>query len=109
MSVRIQIPTPLRQHTEGKAAVEASGATVQGVLEECGRFMSEVIAPLNRVGDTEGSRRNPDGTVTTPTGFPQAYRRYVDAGWPAVGPLQGRVPNRVLGYHESSRGPRWIA
>ena len=37
MSVRIQIPTPLRQHTEGKAAVEANGATVQGVLDDLGR------------------------------------------------------------------------
>jgi alkylation response protein AidB-like acyl-CoA dehydrogenase len=58
--------------------------TVVGVLDECGRFMREVVAPLNRIGDTEGSRRNPDGTVTTPAGFRQAYQRYVDAGWPAV-------------------------
>ncbi|HEU5084200.1 MAG TPA: acyl-CoA dehydrogenase N-terminal domain-containing protein, partial [Acidimicrobiales bacterium] len=49
--------------------------TVHGVLEECARFMGGVVAPLNRVGDLEGSRRNEDGTVTTPTGFPSAYRR----------------------------------
>ena len=30
------------------------------------------------------SRRNDDGTVTTPEGFAKAYRRYVEAGWPAV-------------------------
>ncbi len=58
--------------------------TVVGVLEECGRFMSEVLAPLNRIGDTQGARRNPDGTVTTPEGFKQAYKQYVDAGWGAV-------------------------
>ena len=38
--------------------------TAVGVLEECGRFMAEVVGPLNRVGDTEGSRWQPDGTVT---------------------------------------------
>jgi MoaD family protein len=37
MSVRIQIPTPMRQHTEGKATVEAGGATVQAVLDDLGR------------------------------------------------------------------------
>lgn len=58
--------------------------TVRSVLDECGRFMSEVVAPLNRVGDVEGSRRNDDGSVTTPTGFAQAYQRYVEAGWGAI-------------------------
>jgi alkylation response protein AidB-like acyl-CoA dehydrogenase len=59
-------------------------ATALGVLEECGRFMAEVVAPLNRIGDTEGSRWQPDHRVVTPTGFKQAYARYVDAGWAAV-------------------------
>jgi 3-(methylthio)propanoyl-CoA dehydrogenase len=56
---------------------------VFGVLEEGGRFMAEVLAPLNRPGDVEGSRRDQAGNVTTPTGFKSAYRRYVDAGWGA--------------------------
>ena len=62
----------------------ADASTVRSVLEECGRFMADVLAPLNRVGDTEGSVRNPDGSVRTPTGFMDAYRRYVEAGWGAV-------------------------
>jgi MoaD family protein len=37
MAVKVQIPTPMRQHTDGKAVVEASGATVQAVLEDLGR------------------------------------------------------------------------
>jgi MoaD family protein len=37
MSVKVNIPTPMRQHTEGKATVEAGGATVQGVLDDLGR------------------------------------------------------------------------
>ena len=57
---------------------------VDQLLAEAARFAEEVIAPLNRVGDTEGSRRLDDGSVVTPTGFREAYRSYVDAGWGAV-------------------------
>jgi sulfur-carrier protein len=37
MAVRVQVPTPMRQHTGGKAEVEATGATVQAVLDDLGR------------------------------------------------------------------------
>jgi sulfur-carrier protein len=37
MSIRVQIPTPMRQHTQGAATVEVGGATVQGVLAELGQ------------------------------------------------------------------------
>ena len=37
MAVKVQIPTPMRQHTEGQAVVEASGATVKAVLESLGQ------------------------------------------------------------------------
>jgi alkylation response protein AidB-like acyl-CoA dehydrogenase len=62
----------------------ADPETVFGVLEESGRFFAQVFGPLNRVGDTQHSRRNGDGSVTTPEGFARAYRRYVDAGWAGV-------------------------
>ncbi len=57
---------------------------VDQLLTEAARFAEEVIAPLNRVGDTEGARRLDDGSVVTPTGFREAYRAYVEAGWAAV-------------------------
>ena len=57
--------------------------TVTGVLAEAGRFFSEVIAPTNRTGDTEGSRLV-DGSVVTPTGFKEAYAKYVQSGWAGV-------------------------
>ena len=47
--------------------VDADG--VYGVLEENARFMEDLVAPLNRVGDEQGSVRNDDGTVTTPDGL----------------------------------------
>ena len=54
------------------------------ILAEAGRFFAEVFAPLNRTGDTTPSVRNPDGTVTTPPGFREAYEAYVEAGWGAA-------------------------
>ncbi|HTH61975.1 MAG TPA: acyl-CoA dehydrogenase C-terminal domain-containing protein [Paraburkholderia sp.] len=59
--------------------------TINQVLEEAGKFCAEVLFPLNQVGDREGCKYVGDGVVTTPTGFKEAYRQYVDAGWPALG------------------------
>lgn len=58
--------------------------TVVGLLDDCGDFMSKVVAPTNQPGDVEGARREPDGTVVTPAGFSSAYKQYVDAGWGSV-------------------------
>jgi alkylation response protein AidB-like acyl-CoA dehydrogenase len=57
---------------------------VFGVLEESGRFFAREFAPLNHPGDVQHSVRRDDGTVATPDGFREAYRRYVDAGWLSV-------------------------
>jgi alkylation response protein AidB-like acyl-CoA dehydrogenase len=65
------------------ADVDAS--MVGDLLSEAARFFEERFSPLNKVGDTVGSHRNADGTVTTPEGFKEAYQAYVDAGWGAVG------------------------
>ncbi len=59
--------------------------TIMGVLEENARFVTDVIAPLNRVGDVEGSQHDPaTNQVRTPTGFVDAYRQYVAGGWGGV-------------------------
>jgi alkylation response protein AidB-like acyl-CoA dehydrogenase len=57
--------------------------TIDGALDEAGRFMSEVVAPTNRAGDEIGCTWE-DGDVTTPEAFKDAWRKYVDAGWSAV-------------------------
>ncbi|MEJ2623479.1 MAG: acyl-CoA dehydrogenase family protein, partial [Pseudolabrys sp.] len=54
--------------------------TVASVLAEAGRFATEVIAPLNSVGDTFGTPFK-DGTVTTPPGWKDAYTSWAAAGW----------------------------
>jgi alkylation response protein AidB-like acyl-CoA dehydrogenase len=51
------------------------------VLEEAGKFIADVFAPLNASGDAEGCTRHPDGSVTTPKGFKQAYDQFREAGW----------------------------
>jgi len=54
---------------------------VDAVVEECGKFCSEVLAPLNLPGDQEGCTRHADGTVTTPQGFKAAHAQFREAGW----------------------------
>jgi alkylation response protein AidB-like acyl-CoA dehydrogenase len=51
------------------------------VIDEAGRFIGEVIAPLNQSGDREGCIRAADGSVATPTGFKAAYDQFREAGW----------------------------
>jgi len=54
---------------------------VDAIVEEAGKFAAEVLAPLNQIGDREGCTRHEDGSVTTPTGFKEAYAQYCEAGW----------------------------
>jgi alkylation response protein AidB-like acyl-CoA dehydrogenase len=63
---------------------ELDRETIDAVLEEAARFASQVVHPLNRVGDLEGCTYHGDGEVTTATGFKEAYAQWVDAGWPAL-------------------------
>jgi alkylation response protein AidB-like acyl-CoA dehydrogenase len=64
---------------------DASMDVVDQILEEAGRFTSEVLAPLNAVGDKEGCTWSPDHTVATPKGFKAAYAQLVAGGWPSLG------------------------
>lgn len=62
---------------------QASPDLVHAVLEEAGKLAREVVAPLNTSGDRERSRLE-NGVVRTPTGFREAYARYVEGGWNAL-------------------------
>ncbi len=59
--------------------------TLKGALEENARFVADVIAPINRNGDVQGSVHDPaTNLVRTPDGFVDAYQQYVDGGWGGV-------------------------
>jgi alkylation response protein AidB-like acyl-CoA dehydrogenase len=54
--------------------------TASAVLEECAKLNEAVVAPLNRIGDTNPSSWK-DGRVTTTPGFKDAFKAYVEGGW----------------------------
>ena len=53
------------------------------VLEEAGKLCVQTLAPLNRVGDEQGSQLA-DGSVQTPAGFPDAYQTFAAGGWASL-------------------------
>ena len=59
---------------------DATPDLVDAVLEEAAKICQNELFPLNRTGDEEGCKWN-NGKVTTPTGFREAYGKYVEGGW----------------------------
>ena len=79
----------------------AAADLTDAVIEEAGKFTSEVLAPLNQVGDREGCTRHPDGSVTTPTGFKAAFKQFQDGQWASLsGPVEfgGQGLPHVIGF-----------
>jgi alkylation response protein AidB-like acyl-CoA dehydrogenase len=68
----------------GGAFSDADADTVQAVLDAAGSFTTEVLAPLNRVGDTVGAKYG-NGAVTAAPGFADAYQAYARDGWMSLG------------------------
>ncbi|MGY4830717.1 acyl-CoA dehydrogenase C-terminal domain-containing protein [Sphaerotilaceae bacterium SBD11-9] len=59
--------------------------TINAVLEEGGKFASQVVFPLNQSGDEEGCTLDKaTHEVRAPKGFKEAYAQYVEGGWPAL-------------------------
>ena len=61
----------------------ADPETIDGMLDELGRFVAEVIGPVDRVGDQEGCSVE-DGVVTMPKEFHEAWDQFVEAGWSSI-------------------------
>jgi alkylation response protein AidB-like acyl-CoA dehydrogenase len=69
--------------TELEVFAEATPDVVGAVIEEAGRLAAEVVAPLNVVGDQQGSVLE-NGVVRTPQGFREAYTAFAEGGWSSL-------------------------
>ena len=64
---------------------ETDADTINAVLEEGGKFAAEIVFPLNISGDAEGCQLDKaTHEVKTPTGFKEAYAKYLEGGWAAL-------------------------
>ncbi len=66
------------------AFADVDASTAGAVLDEAARFASEVLQPTNAPGDVEGCTLDAQGQVRTPAGYREAYRAFVEGGWPAL-------------------------
>ncbi len=67
------------------AHADIDADTINAVLEEGGKFATDVAFPLNISGDTQGCKLNKEThEVTTPDGFKEAYAKYIEGGWAAL-------------------------
>ena len=62
---------------------EFDDTLTDAILEEIGKFCDGVLAPLNWDSDQNGAKLV-DGVVHTTPGFDEAYRQYVEGGWPSL-------------------------
>jgi alkylation response protein AidB-like acyl-CoA dehydrogenase len=74
----------LDAHYQNLGIEDVNGELVFALLEQAAKFSENELSPLNRSGDEEGCTFN-DGVVTTPKGFREAYKKYVEMGLPAMG------------------------
>ena len=92
--------------TPTAAQEEVLGDTAEAVLEGAARMAREVLSPLNRVGDAQGSQLSAQG-VTTASGFPAAWQRFCADGWPALAAPEewgGRAAAAALRRHDRNLG-----
>lgn len=73
----------LAQVSQWPGCEDATLETSAAILEECAKLAQDVIAPLNRLGDTHPSEWK-NGQVTTTAGFRTAFEQFTSAGWQGI-------------------------
>lgn len=73
----------MQSHYQSLGFDDLSEDLVKAIYTEAGKFAENILAPINAIGDHEGCKID-DGVVTTPTGFKEAYKKYVEGGWPSM-------------------------
>jgi len=90
---------------------EATPDLADAIIQECAKFCENELLPLYQSGDKEGCTYD-DGKVITPTGFKEAYNKYVEGGWQSLShPLehggQGLPPSLGLVKSEMMGTANW--
>ena len=70
------------QYKDVPGFADAGPELMTPVLEEAGKLCEEVLFPLNQKGDRQGLKYD-NGKVILPDGFMEAYKTYIDGGWPS--------------------------
>ncbi|HCH63125.1 MAG TPA: acyl-CoA dehydrogenase, partial [Deltaproteobacteria bacterium] len=70
-------------HTSGVAA-DMDQDLMDTTIAEAARMATDLIGPINGPGDREGCHLNADGTVRVPEGYIEAYKTFMEGGWPAL-------------------------
>ncbi|HRD64703.1 MAG TPA: acyl-CoA dehydrogenase C-terminal domain-containing protein [Candidatus Competibacter sp.] len=65
------------------AEQDAGPELVEAVLEEAAKLATEVLSPLNKIGDEQGARLTADGVIPA-DGFGDAYQKFVEGGWNGI-------------------------